>query len=160
MSFSHLIYPLTTRVVGAPQMISQSVSSISPHSPLPSETWLRFERCVHSLMMSSHLFFCLPCLLPPFTVPCKTVLARPDNQETCPCRCSMCFFISSKPESPNHDSQTIVKRRKLQWYGRVSRSSGLAKAILQGTVKGERRKGRQKKRWEDNIKGMDRPGVR
>ena len=28
----------------------------------------------------------------------------------------------------------IVKRRKLQWYGHVSRSSGLAKTILQGTV--------------------------
>ena len=29
----------------------------------------------HSLMLSSHLFLCLPCLLPPFTVPCKMVLA-------------------------------------------------------------------------------------
>ena len=37
------------------------------------------------------------------------------------------------------DLLTIVKRRKLQWYGYVSRSSGLAKTILQGTVKGERR---------------------
>ena len=36
--------------------------------------------------------------------------------------------------------------------------SSLAKTILQGTVQGKRRKGRQKKRWEDNIKewtGMD-----
>ena len=24
------------------------------------------------------------CLLPPFTVPCKMVLARPDERETCP----------------------------------------------------------------------------
>ena len=31
---------------------------------------------------------------------------------------------------------TIVKRHKLQWYAHVSRSSGLAKTILQGTVKG------------------------
>ena len=31
-------------------------------------------------------------------------------------------------------------------------SSGLAKTILQGTVKGQRNRGRQKKRWEDNIK--------
>ena len=44
---------------------------------------------------------------------------------------------------------TIVKRCKLQWYGHVSRSSGLAKTILQGTVKGGRRQGRQRKRWED-----------
>ena len=47
---------------------------------------------------------------------------------------------------------TIVKRRKRQWYGHVSRSSGLAKTILQGTVKGGRRQGRQRKRWEDNIR--------
>ena len=51
---------------------------------------------------------------------------------------------------------TLVKKRKLRWFGHVSRSSGLAKTILQGTVKGKRK--RQKKRWEDNIKewaGMD-----
>ena len=50
------------------------------------------------------------------------------------------------------DLLTIVKRRKLQWYGHVFRSSGLAKNILQGTVKERRRQGRQKKRWEDNIR--------
>ena len=53
---------------------------------------------------------------------------------------------------PHDDLLTIVKRRRLQWYGNVSRSSGLAKTILQGTVKGGRRKGRQKKKWEDSIK--------
>ena len=51
-----------------------------------------------------------------------------------------------------HDLLTIVKRRKLQWYGHVSRSSGLAKTTLQSTVKGGRRKGGQRKRWEDNIR--------
>ena len=53
---------------------------------------------------------------------------------------------------PHEDPLTIVQRRKLQWYGHVSRSSGLAKTILQGTMKGRRRQGRQRKRWEDNIK--------
>ena len=53
---------------------------------------------------------------------------------------------------PHEDLLTIVKRREPQWYGHVSRSSGLAKTILQGTVKGGRRQGRQKKRWEDNIR--------
>ena len=48
--------------------------------------------------------------------------------------------------------QTIVKRRTLQRYGHVSRSSGLAKTIFQGTVKGGRRQGRQRKRREDNIR--------
>ena len=53
---------------------------------------------------------------------------------------------------PHVDLLTMVKRRKLQWHGHVSRSSGLAKTILQGTVKGGRRLGRQKKRLEDNIR--------
>ena len=52
---------------------------------------------------------------------------------------------------PHEDLLTIVKRRKLQWYGHVSRSPGLAKTILQGTVR-RRRQGRQRKRWEDNIR--------
>ena len=50
------------------------------------------------------------------------------------------------------DLLTIIKRCKLQWYGHASRSSSLAKAILQGTVKGGRRQNRQRKRWKDNIK--------
>ena len=53
---------------------------------------------------------------------------------------------------PNEDLLTIVKRHKLQWYGHASLSSGLAKTILQGTVKGERRQIGQRKRWEDNIR--------
>ena len=53
---------------------------------------------------------------------------------------------------PHQDLMTIVKRCKLQWYSHVSHSSGLAKTILQGTVKGGRRQGRQRKRWEDNIR--------
>ena len=53
---------------------------------------------------------------------------------------------------PQEDLLTMVKRRKLQWHGHVSRLSGLAKTILQGTVKEGRRQGRQKKRWEDNIR--------
>ena len=40
-----------------------------------------------------------------------------------------------------HEDLTIVKRHKLQWYGHVSRSSDLAKTILQGTVKGGRKQG-------------------
>ena len=53
---------------------------------------------------------------------------------------------------PHEDFLTIIKRCKLQRYGCVSCSSGLAKTILQGTVKGGRRQGRQRKRWEANIR--------
>ena len=45
---------------------------------------------------------------------------------------------------PQEDLLNMVKRRKLQWYGHVSRSSGLAKTILQCTVRRGRKQRRQK----------------
>ena len=69
------------------------------------------SRLVHSLMLSSHLFFSLPCLLPPFTVPCKMVLARPRYR-----RGSLCQDPADKGP---HEDLTIVKRRKLKWHWRV-----------------------------------------
>ena len=60
----------------------------------------------------------------------------------------------------HEDLLTNVKRRRLQLYGHASRSSGLAKPILQGTVK----KGRRQRQTEEEVgrqlQGMDRPGVR
>ena len=59
-----------------------------------------------------------------------------------------------------HKDLTIVTRGKLQWYGHVSRSSGLAKTTLQGTVKG----GKETRQTEEEVgrqhQGMDMPGVR
>ena len=69
---------------------------------------------------------------------------HPTNEE-------VCAKIQQAVE-PHKDLLTIVKRRKLRWYGHVSFSSGLAKTILQRTVKGRRRQGRQRKRWEDHIR--------
>ena len=57
---------LNRGVVGAPQMTSQPVSSIFLRSPLHALWDLADSRPVHSLMLSSHLVFGLPCLLPPF----------------------------------------------------------------------------------------------
>ena len=37
---------------------------------------------VHSLILSSHLFFCLPLFLFPFTVSCRIVFAKPEDLET------------------------------------------------------------------------------
>lgn len=47
---------------------------------------------------------------------------------------------------------STVKRQKLTWYGHVTRHTSLSKTILQGTVEGNRGRGRQRKAWMDNIK--------
>ena len=57
------------------------------------------SRLVHSLMLSSHLFLCLSCLLPPFTVPCNMALDRPDEHETCPYHCSLRPFRTVRRSS-------------------------------------------------------------
>ena len=54
--------------------------------------------------------------------------------------------------APHENLLTNVKRRKLKWYGPVFRSLGLAKSILQGTVKERRRQGGQKKRCGENTR--------
>ena len=49
-------------------------TSFLQFSLLSAVLWdLANSRPVHSLMLSSHLLLCRPCLLPPFTVPCKMV---------------------------------------------------------------------------------------
>ena len=72
-------------------------------------------------------------------VPCISYKDHVTNKEVC--------AKIQQAIGPHEDLLTIVKRCKLQWYGHVSCSSGLVKTILQGTMKG-----RQKKRWEDNIR--------
>ena len=52
----------------------------------------------------------------------------------------------------HNDLLQIVKEMKLKWYGHVTRGTGLAKTILQGTVEGGRRQGRQRRRWQDDVK--------
>ena len=59
---------------------------------------------------------------------------------------------------PHEYLLTIVKRLKLKWYGHVSRSPGLAKTILQGTV--EREKTKQAENEVGRHQGIDRPVIR
>ena len=69
-------------------------------SQLSTVLWdLAKSRPVHSLMLSSHLFLCLPCLLPPFTVPCKMGLDWSDERETWPYHCSLRLFTMVKRSS-------------------------------------------------------------
>ena len=77
---SIIINPLTARVVGAPQIILQPLFSIFLvlHCP-PGLAELQaypFPDVVFPPLPLSALSF------PPFTVPCKMVLARPDERET------------------------------------------------------------------------------
>ena len=82
------------------------------HFPLfPTALWdLPNSRPVHPLLLFSHLFLCLPCLLPPFTVPCKMVLARPDERVTWPYHCSLRLFTMVRRSSCGPISCWILAR--------------------------------------------------
>ena len=54
---------------------------------------------------------------------------------------------------------TLVKKRKLRWFGHVSRSSSLAKTILQGTVKGKRKKRQTEEEVGRQYQRVDRNGL-
>ena len=45
-----------------------------------------------------------------------------------------------------------VKKQKLACFGHVTRHDSLSKTILQSTMEGRRRRGRQRKCWMDNVK--------
>ena len=47
-------------------------------------------------MLCSHRFFCLPLRLSPWTVPCRIVLASPDDRVTCPYHVSLRLFTRSQ----------------------------------------------------------------
>ena len=68
----------------------QPPSSTPCHSLFCS--MLLHSRPVHSFMLSSHCFLCLPLHLPPCTVPCRIVLASPDDLVTCLCHLSLHLF--------------------------------------------------------------------
>ena len=53
---------------------------------------------------------------------------------------------------PREPFLAIVKRRKLAWFGHVTRHDSLSKTILLGTLRSARRRDRQRKCWMDNIK--------
>ena len=61
---------------------------------------------------------------------------------------------------PHEDLRTIVKRRKLRWFGHVSRSSGLG----QNHLARHSERGKKTRQTEEEVgrqrQGMDRPGVR
>ena len=70
-------------------------------------------------------------------------IQRPCYQRRNTCQDPACIRTTRRP--PDHRKETCL------------RSSGLAKTILQGTVKGGWRQGKQKKRWKDNIRDWTGP---
>ena len=68
---------------------------------------------VHSLILSSHLFFCLPLFLFPFTVPCRIVFAKPEDIETWPNHLSNRFLTSVRSSSYSPMAAWIFLRTSL-----------------------------------------------
>ena len=68
---------------------------------------------VHSLILSSHLFFCLPLFLFPFTVPCRIVFAKPEDLETWPNHLSFRFLTRVRSSSYSPTAACIFLRTSL-----------------------------------------------
>ena len=93
MCVTNLLYHLSLNCEGCWGTTDDFAVSFLQFSLFSTALWdLANSRPAHSLLLSSHLFLCLPCLLPPFIVPCKMVLARPDEGETWPYYCSLHLF--------------------------------------------------------------------
>ena len=95
---------------------------MDPHSRAPKKNTIHRNRCYHKKL-------------------CVSYKDRVTNEEA--------HAKIQQAIGPHENLLIMVKRCKPQWYSHVSHSSGLAKTILQGTVKGGRRQDRQRKRWED-----------
>ena len=76
-----LYYPIT---LGGRRGTTDEFATIPFHLDLFSAALVELAKSipVHSLILSSHLFFCLPLFLFLFTVPCRIVFAKPEDLET------------------------------------------------------------------------------
>ena len=81
--FYSLFYPIT---LGGHWGTTDEFATIPFHLDLFSAALVELAKSipVHSLILSSHLFFCLPLFLFPFTVPCRIVFAKPEDLEAWP----------------------------------------------------------------------------
>ena len=81
MFYSILFYPITLE---GRRDTTDKFATIPFHLDLFSAALVELAKSitVHSLILSSHLFFCLPLFLFPFTVPCRIVFAKPEDLET------------------------------------------------------------------------------
>ena len=84
-------YPITLE---GPRGTTDGFETIPFHLVLFSAALVELAKSisVHSLMLFSHLYFCLPLFLFPFTVPCRIVFAKPEDLETWPNPLSVRFL--------------------------------------------------------------------
>ena len=92
--FEHHLFSSQSLNLGGRRGTTDDVATIPFHPSLSSAALRESPNpiSVHSLMLSSHLFFCLPLLLAPFTVPCRIVFAMPEDLEMWPYNLSFRFF--------------------------------------------------------------------
>ena len=89
--YSILFYPITLE---GRRGTTDEFATIPFHLDLFSAALVELAKSnsVHSLILSSHLFFCLPLFLFPLTVPCRIVFAKPEDLETWPNHLSFRFW--------------------------------------------------------------------
>ena len=94
--YSILFYPITLE---GRRGTTDKFATIPFHLDLFSAALVELTKSipVHSLILSSHLFFCLPLFLFPFTVPCRIVFAKPVDLETN--YLSFCFLTRVRSSS-------------------------------------------------------------
>ena len=98
VSILFLFYPLTLE---GRRGTTYEFATIPFHLVLFSAALVELAESIpfHSLILSSHLFFCLPLFLFPFTVPCRIVFAKPEDLETWPNHLSFSFLTRVRSSS-------------------------------------------------------------
>ena len=101
VSFCNIIISSQFPNLGGHQATTDDVATIPFHPSLSSAVLRESPNPIpiHSLMLSSYLFFCLPLLLAPFTVPCRTVFAMPEDLEMWLYHLSFHFFTMVRRSS-------------------------------------------------------------
>ena len=98
--------------LGGRRSTTDDVATIPFHPSLSSAALRESPNPIpdHSLMLSSHLFFCLSLLLASFTVPCRIVYAMPEDLEMWPYHLSFRFFTMVRRSSCTPVSFWILLR--------------------------------------------------
>ena len=96
--YSILFYPITLE---GRRGTTDEFATIPFHLDLFSAALVELAKSipVHSLILSSHLFFCLPLFLFPLTVPCRIVFAKPEDLGTWPNHLSFRFLTRVRSSS-------------------------------------------------------------